>query len=160
MGPFFALKSHHSFIPFFVLTLAIGYLGSLVTAPAIPTWYAALIKPPLTPPDWVFAPVWTALYVMMAVAAWLVWRAGRGEARRQLTLYAIQLALNLLWSVLFFGLKAPGAAAIEIVVLLAFIAATAYGFGRWSRPARLLMLPYLAWVGFAAYLTFGIWWLN
>ena len=100
------------------------------------------------------------LFIMMAVAAWLVWRAGRGEARRQLVLYGLQLALNAGWSLVFFGLMSPGWALVEVVFLLAAIAATAYGFGRWSVWAQRLLWPYLAWVAFAAYLTLGIWWLN
>lgn len=154
------LRSLPSLLVSLVVALGVGFISSVVTRPAIEGWYATLVKPPLNPPNWIFAPVWTLLFVMMAVAAWLVWRAGRLEARRQLALYGIQLALNAGWSLVFFGLKSPGGALVEVVFLLAAIAATAYGFGRWSVWARRLMWPYLAWVAFAAYLTLGIWWLN
>lgn len=154
------LRSLPSLVVSLLIALGVGFVSSVVTRPAISGWYATLAKPPLNPPNWVFAPVWTLLFVMMAVAAWLVWRAGRGEARRQLVLYGIQLALNAGWSLVFFGLMSPGWAMVEVVFLLAAIAATAYGFGRWSVWAQRLMWPYLAWVAFAAYLTLGIWWLN
>ena len=154
------LRSLPSLLVSLVVALGVGFISSVVTRPAIEGWYATLSKPPLNPPNFVFAPVWTLLFIMMAVAAWLVWRAGRREARRQLALYGIQLALNAGWSLVFFGLISPGWALVEVVFLLAAIAATAYGFGRWSVWAQRLLWPYLAWVAFAAYLTLGIWWLN
>jgi len=124
-------------------------------------WYPALTKPPGTPPDWLFAPVWTALYVMMAFAAWQVWlRAGMAEAPVALGLWFVQLALNLVWSALFFGLRAPGAALVEIGALWLAVAATTAASARHDRAAPILLLPYLGWLGYAAYLNAGIWWLN
>ncbi len=138
--------------------LAAGALGAAVTAPAIPTWYATLEKPPFNPPNWIFAPVWTALYLMMAVAAWLVWR--RGNARPALILFALQLLLNAAWSLLFFGLHRVDFALVDIVLLLAALAATALTFRRHSTIAAVLLVPYIAWVSFATALNFAIWRLN
>ena len=117
-----------------------------------------LVKPSWTPPDWVFGPVWSVLYLSMAVAAWLVWR--QGNAFTPMTLFATQLALNAPWSWLFFGLHSPGAAFIDIVLLWAAIAATTIAFWHRLLVAGLLFVPYLAWVSFAAVLNFGIWRLN
>lgn len=144
-----------------VLCLAAGGLGAWATNSEIPTWYAGIAKPSWNPPNWVFGPVWTTLYVLMAVAAWLVWRRdGMREARGPLTLFAIQLALNTLWSFLFFGLHNPGLAAAEIVLLSATILATTVSFWRRSHWAGALLVPYLAWVSFATVLNFTIWQLN
>lgn len=146
------------------LCLGAGVLGSALTRPALPTWYAGLAKPAWTPPDAVFPPVWTALFVAMAVAAWLVghrtgWRGfTRGGA--PLALFGLQLALNVLWSALFFALRSPGAALAELVLLAAAIAATALVFRRYSAPAAALLLPYLAWVAYAGVLNLAIWRLN
>jgi benzodiazapine receptor len=143
---------------FLVVCLGAGGLGALVTTPAIDGWYRTIAKPSWTPPDAVFGPVWTALYVMMAVAAWLVWSpAGFRAAAGPLTLFAAQLLLNIAWSWIFFGLHEPGGAFAEIVVLWGTIAATTAAFARRSRVAGGLMTPYLAWVSFAAVLNFAIW---
>lgn len=144
-----------------MLCLAAGGLGGLVTTPAIPTWYAQLEKPTWTPPDWLFGPAWTTLYLLMAVAAWLVWRRGGFAAqRRPLTIFLVQLVLNAAWSFLFFGLRNPGLALAEIVVLWAAIVATLLAFRRVSTVAALLLVPYLLWVTFATALNFEIWRLN
>ena len=133
-------------------------LGSLFTRPAIEGWYASLPKPSWTPPNWVFGPVWTVLYLSMAIAAWLVWRRGGFPgAKLPLALFAAQLALNVAWSGLFFGLRTPGAAFAEIVLLWLFILATAIAFWPISRVAAWLMLPYLLWVTYAAGLNYSIW---
>ncbi len=124
-------------------------------------WYASLNKPPWNPPGWVFGPVWTALYTMMAVAAWLVWKRGSWAAQwRRLTLFLVQLALNAAWTPLFFGLKKPGWAFAEIVLLWLAIAATLAAFRPVSRIAAWLLAPYLAWVTFATFLNFTLWRLN
>ena len=124
-------------------------------------WYASLEKPSWNPPGWVFGPVWTALYATMAVAAWLVWRRGGFAAqRRPLLLFIVQITLNAAWTPLFFGLRRPGVAFAEIVLLWLAIAATLLVFARVSRPAAWLLVPYLAWVGFAAVLNFTLWRLN
>ncbi|HVU80139.1 MAG TPA: TspO/MBR family protein [Candidatus Paceibacterota bacterium] len=138
-----------------------GLIGSAFTAPAISGWYAALEKPQVAPPNWVFAPVWTTLFLLMGVAAYLVWRkpASRGRTLA-LKLFFAQLILNVLWSVLFFGLKSPAMALAEIALLWLSIAATIWAFSKISGPAALLLAPYLAWVSFASYLNFMLWTLN
>ena len=124
-------------------------------------WYAALKKPTCNPPGWIFGPVWTALYTMMAVAAWLAWKRGGFASQRQpLTIFLVQLALNAAWTPLFFGLHWPGVAFAEIVLLLLAIAATIAAFRPVSRVAAWLLAPYLAWVSFAAVLNFTLWRLN
>jgi translocator protein len=143
---------------FVAVCLAAGALGGAVTAPAIPGWYAGLVKPSFNPPNWLFAPVWTALYLLMAIAAWLVWR--RGNARTPLMLFALQLVLNSIWSLLFFGLHRVDLALLDIVLLLGTIVATAVAFRPRSAVAALLLAPYLAWVSFATVLNFAIWRLN
>jgi benzodiazapine receptor len=147
---------------FIALCLLAGTLNGWVTSEPVVTWYPALNKPAWNPPSWVFAPVWTTLYVMMAVAAWLVWKeTSRGSGvRLALVLYFVQLALNCFWSLLFFGARSPGWALVDIFALLAALAATTWVFFNQSRLAGALMLPYLAWVSFAAFLNFTIWQLN
>lgn len=124
-------------------------------------WYLALNKPDWHPPTWVFGPVWSTLYVLMAVSAWLVWRQG-GFARqlRPLSLFLVQLVLNAAWSPLFFGLKQPGIAFAEILLLWLAIAATLVSFHRVHRIAAWLLVPYIAWVSFAAFLNGVLWQLN
>lgn len=146
---------------FVAICLAAGGLGGIVTYPRIPNWYAQLIKPSWNPPDWVFGPVWTTLYVLMAIAAWLVWRQGRFKsAKVPLTFFGLQLALNSLWSVLFFGLQRPDLAAVEIILLWFTIAVTIGSFWRRSRVSGWLLVPYLAWVSYAVTLNVAIWQLN
>lgn len=122
------------------------------------SWYASLRKPSFNPPNWIFAPVWTTLYLLMAVAAWLVWRTSGVDGA--LLLFAIQLLLNALWTYFFFGRHAPGMALADIAVLWLAIAATIYVFAQRSGVAAWLLAPYLAWVSFAALLNFEIWRLN
>jgi tryptophan-rich sensory protein len=141
---------------FFAITFAIAAVGALFTPGP---WYEALAKPAWTPPGWVFAPVWTALYAMIAVAGWLIWSA-RARIDSALLLWGVQLALNGIWSWLFFGLENPGLAAVDIVVLLLAIVATIRAFAPVSRPAAALLLPYALWVGFATALNIAIWRLN
>jgi tryptophan-rich sensory protein len=149
-------------LAFFVaLCLGIGALGAAVVATSVDTWYADLAKPPFTPPDRVFGPIWTGLYVLMAIAAWRVWRAADRDTRRgPLTLFALQLALTLGWTVVFFGLQKIGAALATIVVLDVGVVVTTLAFRSLDRWAGLLMLPYLAWVAFATVLNIAIWRLN
>ena len=143
---------------FVAVSFAAAGIGSLATTPAIPGWYASLSKPAWTPPNWLFGPVWTALYLSMAVAAWLVWRErGFGGARLALALFAAQLALNALWSILFFGLKSPGAGLVGIAFLWAAIFATMAAFWRVRPLAGWLFVPYLWWVTFALFLNYAIW---
>lgn len=141
--------------------VAVQIVASALTFPHVREWYPALAKPPWTPPAWVFGPVWTALYLMMAVAAWLVWReAGWSEGKTALTMWFVQLALNGAWSGLFFALRSPLAGLVDIVLLWAAIAATILLFAPVSRVAAGLLLPYLLWVSYAAALNFAIWRLN
>lgn len=144
---------------FVVLCLAAGAIGGLATAQSVTDWYPTLAKPAWNPPSWVFAPVWTTLYVLMALAAWLVWRKGPA-AKFALRMFVVQLVLNVAWSFLFFGARSPGLAVAEIVVLWLAIMATTRAFFRLSQPAGLLMLPYIAWVSFAAVLNLAVWRLN
>jgi benzodiazapine receptor len=136
-------------------------LGGLFTASSVGSWFQTLSKPSWNPPDAVFGPVWSALFVMMAVAAWLVWRrVGARAGRTSLMLFGLQLVLNVGWSALFFGLRRPDLALLEIALLWLAIAATAWSFRRHSGWAALLLLPYLAWVSFATGLNAAIWRLN
>ncbi len=139
-----------------------GLIGSIFTAPAIPTWYATLEKPSFTPPSWLFAPAWITLFVLMGVAAFLVWRRRLEERQVKIALgiFIVQLILNALWSVIFFGLESVLGGMILIVVLWLAILATMFAFFRISRAAGWLLLPYILWVSFAGVLNFSIWRLN
>ena len=148
-------------VVFIVLCVGAGGLGAIVTTPEIDGWYKTIEKPSWNPPDYVFGPVWTTLYVMMATAAWWIWRpAGLRAARKPLVLFAVQLGLNVAWSWIFFGMHQLGLAFGEILVLWLAILATTVAFYRRSRIAGWLMAPYLAWVSFASVLNFTIWRLN
>jgi benzodiazapine receptor len=144
------------------VVLAAGGIGSLATTKAIPTWYKGLNKPSFNPPEWLFGPAWTVLYLLMAVAAWLVWKRGIGATgvKLALAMFLVQLVLNALWSVFFFGLRSPLAGLVNIAVLWLAILATIALFFRVSVPAGVLLLPYIAWVSFAALLNAAILHLN
>ncbi len=140
---------------------AVAGAGSAFTISSLTNWYPTLKKPSFNPPNAVFGPVWSLLYTMMAVAAWIVWRrTGMGAGKVPLSLFAVQLVLNFGWSVVFFGLRSPGWAFAEVLMLWASILATLIAFWRVSTPAGVLMVPYLAWVSFASALNFAIWRLN
>lgn len=142
------------------LALCFAASGTAVFV-AVDGWYAGLLKPAWNPPAWVFGPVWTSLYVLMAVAAWLVWREGGWKAQGQaLVLFLLQWLLNALWTPLFFGMHSPGLAFAEIVTLWLALAATLKSFWRVRKSAGILLVPYLAWVSLAAALNFTIWRLN
>lgn len=143
-----------------LLTFAASVGGSAVTESGPGTWYQQLEKPAFNPPSWVFGPVWTALYLAMAVAAWRVWIRHGHAAAGALALYAVQLLLNFGWSFLFFGMQEIGLALAEIVVYALVVAATIVAFYRKDRIAGLLLAPLLAWVLFATALNFAIWRLN
>lgn len=144
-----------------VICFGAAGLGSWLTPPSIEGWYSGLVKPAWTPPNWLFGPVWSALYLCMAIAAWLVWRsAGFSGARFALGLFSVQLVLNVCWSAIFFWAHRPGLAFAEIVLLWVLILATTVAFRPLSRVAALLMTPYLLWVAYAATLNYGIWRLN
>lgn len=151
--------------PKFLLSLLFtflgGAIGSLVTAHAITTWYVSLNKPFFNPPDWLFGPVWTLLYIMQAVALYMIWMsAKKGKKQKAFLLFGIQVALNAGWSLLFFGLKMPSLALIEIVVLWVVIYLTIKEFYTFNKRAGRLMVPYLLWVSFASILNLFIVLLN
>ena len=149
-----------------ILAIAIcqmaGIVGSIFTAPAIPAWYADLRKPDIAPPNWIFAPAWTILYLLMGISLFLIWNAGpnRAAIRRPIILFGIQLAMNAIWSYLFFGLRSPLLGLIWIAALWILIALTIASFLRISRAAASLLIPYLLWVTFAGYLNYQILILN
>ncbi|MCM0665069.1 MULTISPECIES: TspO/MBR family protein [Flavobacterium] len=146
-----------------VICLTVGYSASLVTRPSIETWYVTLEKPVFNPPNWIFMPVWTVLYIFMAIAAALVWdriKEHTEEVKKALLFFIIQLILNAIWSYLFFGLKNPMLALVEIVLLWLMIYETYLKFVKINKTSGYLLIPYLAWVGFATVLNASIWWLN
>ncbi|NMH25492.1 TspO/MBR family protein [Flavobacterium solisilvae] len=143
--------------------LAVGYISSIVTRENIPTWYALINKPFFTPPNWVFAPVWTLLYIMMGFAAGSVWNkidTDEANVKKAFLFFLIQLALNALWSFLFFGLHNPMLASIEIILLWLMIFETYKQFKNIDKLAANLLLPYLVWVSYATLLTISVWYLN
>jgi tryptophan-rich sensory protein len=147
---------------FIGLCLLVGVSAAGITFANVTSWYAGLTRPPLSPPNWLFGPVWTALYMTMAVAAWLVWRRPFGGRRERgaMTLWGVQLAINSSWTPVFFGLHQLGAGLAVMLAMFAAIVLTIIRFWPLSRLAGGLLLPYLAWVSFATYLNAGFWWLN
>ena len=156
-----ALRQVAWLIGFIAVCFASAGLGAAATSTSVSGWYQTLTKPSWNPPDWLFGPVWTLLFLMMAVAAWLVWRGhGTRAARSALKWFGIQLTLNVLWSFLFFGMQRPGIAFTEIVALWISIVATCLAFQAKSNTAALMLAPYLAWTSFAVILNFAIWRMN
>jgi translocator protein len=137
-----------------------GVVGSVFTFPQITTWYASLAKPEFSPPNWVFGPVWTTLYLLMGLAAYMVWKKGGKGAQEGLALFIGQLVLNTLWSLAFFGMRSPLYGLIVIAALWLAIAGTIWKFNEVSKTAALMMVPYILWVSFAAVLNYSIWALN
>lgn len=153
--------SPYVLIAFLAICVGISAIGSALVSISVTTWYPTLVKPALNPPNWLFAPIWSTLYVLMAVAAWLVWRrAGWNRARVALTLFFIQLACNLAWSALFFGMQRIDLALLNIIALLVLILFTTLAFARVDAWAAALLVPYAVWVAFAVYLNAGIFLLN
>ena len=144
------------------ICLFAGFTGSFFTLPAIPTWYSTLQKPSFAPPNWVFFPVWTSLFIMMSISLFLVWQKGCEDKKVKTALYlfAGQLILNALWSVAFFGLRSPLLGLMEIIILWIAILATILSFMKLSRTAAYLLIPYILWVSFAAFVNFSIWRIN
>lgn len=143
--------------------LLVGFLSSIVTRESITTWYPTLTKPIFNPPNWLFAPVWTILYIMIGVAGGLVWsklESNQEIVKKAFGFFVIQLALNALWSYLFFGLHNPLLAFVEIILLWLIIFETFNQFKKIDKTAAYLLIPYLVWVSFAMVLNFSIWWLN
>lgn len=146
---------------FLLLAFIAALVGTMATNSSVDTWYRTLQKPAWNPPDWLFAPVWTLLYIAMSVAAWRVWRVGSAaDARRTVRLFGAQLALNALWSILFFGLQRPGAALIDVIVLWLVLIRLYVRFRSVDRVAGWLWTPYVLWVSYAALLNAAIWELN
>jgi len=157
----FDRESWLSLIPFVVVCFLAAAIGALATNSSVKTWYPQLRRPEWTPPNWLFGPVWTTLYLMMALSAWLAWRGSNsGVPRFALILFGIQLVLNALWSVIFFGLRKIGPAFAEVLLLWMMLIATAVSFLPLSLLAAWLLIPYIAWVGFASYLNYRIWQMN
>ncbi len=156
---------NNQILPFIIcltIPLLVGFLGSLLTRQSVDTWYKTINRPSFNPPDWVFAPVWTSIFIMIGVASYLVWRkrkvvTGYGWS---VVVYILQLLLNLMWSYLFFFHHQIGFALIEIIILLIAIIANAFIFFRINKVAGLLYIPYILWVSFASYLTYSIFILN
>lgn len=142
--------------------MAAGFVGSIFTAPAIPVWYATLQKPFFTPPSWVFGPAWTALYILMGVALFLVWNKSIQDRKVKIamSIFGVQLVLNFLWSIIFFGLQSPFYALVEIVILWLAILLTIIKFYRIDKRASFLLVPYILWVSFASVLNYYLWILN
>lgn len=139
-----------------------GGIGSIFTMSAIPTWYAALEKPAFTPPNAVFGPVWATLYLLMGIAIFLIWRKGLEVegVKPAFIIFWVQLVINVLWSVVFFGLKSPLAGMVVIIILWFAILFTIIRFFKISKVAGGLLIPYIAWVSIASYLNVGVWMLN
>ncbi|MBY0110442.1 tryptophan-rich sensory protein [Patescibacteria group bacterium] len=155
------MKNTLQAIGFILVSQLAGIIGSVFVMPAVDGWYLELTKPSFNPPSWLFGPVWTLLYTLMGIAAFLVWKKGSGALRRTaLTLFGAQLVANSLWSILFFALQSPGFAFLNIMILWVLIVATMVAFYRVSKVATLLMVPYILWVSFAAFLNYSIWILN
>ncbi len=146
-----------------LLCEAVGFIGAMSTRTSVATWYRTLEKPPFTPPDWLFGPVWITLYAMMGIALWLTWnRLPPGTALRWpvIWLFGVQLLANMLWSILFFGMQNPVIGLVDIVILWLLILLTIVWMRPVSTPAAILMIPYLLWVSYAVYLNTGIVLLN
>lgn len=156
------IKSLIGLVCWTLLPLLAGALGSLATISKIPTWYASLDKPFFNPPNWIFSPVWTTLYILMGIAAWLVWQKGweKKEVKTALLIFMAQLVLNAVWSFIFFGQQQLLLAFFEIILLWLLIVLTIVKFWPLSRWAGWLLTPYLAWVSFASFLNLSVWWLN
>ena len=143
------------------IPLLIGFAGSFFTVASVDSWYATLNKPSFSPPNWLFGPAWTVLYVLIGLSFYLVWQKGFGsDKRKALGVFSIQLFLNFLWSILFFSLKSPMLAFAEIILLWPAIIANIIVFYKISKQAGHLLIPYLLWVSFAAVLNFSVWMLN
>ncbi len=155
-----ATRRFVSLFIFVLLCLLIGAAGGLSTASSLKDWYVGLQKPPLNPPSWVFGPVWTTLYIFIAVAGWRIWGAASSDTRRLKMLYVAQLFLNGIWSFLFFGMRQPLAGLVDIVLLWVCLVLLTTKTLRTDKIAGCLLVPYLLWVSFASYLNAALWWLN
>ena len=154
-------KSILPLLVFILITLFAGFIGSLFTTPSIASWYAFINKPSFSPPNWLFAPVWSLLYILMGIAAFLVWQKRDNlKTKPALMFYGIQLILNTFWSIIFFGMHNPGLAFLEIIILWTFILITLIKFYKINKTSGILFIPYFIWVSFASILNFAVWMLN
>lgn len=155
------MKKYLSLVVCIFICFSASLVGALFTNTSVGGWYKTIKKPSFNPPDWIFGPVWTLLFLAMSISLWLVWQKRKEEdIKLGLIIFGVQLILNVTWSALFFGMKSPFYAFIEIVFLLFAIALTIGIFARISRLASLLLVPYFLWVGFATFLNYSIWTLN
>jgi len=168
------MKTKNIITPFLFIIVSelAGVIGSIFTFPSVTSsglglsWYETLVRPALNPPAWVFGPVWTTLFLLMGIAAYLVYKKGsetiglEGKKNTALKIFWMQLALNVNWSILFFGLHNPGAAFADIIALWFSILLTIAAFSKVSKTAAWLLVPYILWVSFATYLNFSLWMLN
>jgi translocator protein len=152
------MKNFLTFVVCLVLCYAAAAIGSVFTFQSIPTWYAGLVKPPLNPPNWIFGPVWSLLYTLMAIAIFLIVKNGFAAEgiKTAVWVFAAQLVFNTLWSVIFFGARNTFIPVFIIAVLWVLILACIIMFWKISKPASIMMMPYLAWVSFASYLNIGV----
>ncbi len=147
-------------IMFVVGCLAVGFLGSLATSSSLQSWYPGIRKPPLNPPNWVFAPVWSVLYILMAIAGWRLWNISSAHRFQLRMLFVCQLVFNALWSPIFFGLRNPLAGLVDIVLLWVVLLMLTCMSWREDKVSGFLLVPYFLWVSFATYLNAALWWLN
>ena len=155
------MKRFRKFAASLAVCFGAGAVGGLFTGTSVNSWYPRLIRPEFAPPNWVFAPVWNSLYLLMAVSLYFIWSSdGQKTKRLALLAFAFQLFLNMAWSAVFFGLRSPAGGFLVILILIAAILWNIFLFGRISRKSALLLLPYLCLVGFASYLNYGYWILN
>jgi translocator protein len=145
-----------------LIPLLVGGIAGMFTSSGVTGWYAVANKPWFNPPNWIFAPVWSLLYILMGIALFLVWKSETGKIIKQtaITLFAVQMVLNFFWSFIFFKLQQPGWAFAEIILMWIMILFTILWFGKISSPAAWLLVPYICWVSFAAVLNYSIWKLN
>lgn len=157
------MNKYFKILIFVASCLAVGYVSGIVTRSSVQTWYPTLVKPVFNPPNWVFFPAWTTLYILMGIAGGLVWQkieVQQQQVKKAIQFFWIQLALNALWSCLFFGLKNPLLALVGIILLWLMIYETYIKFSKINKAAGYLFIPYILWVSFALVLNASIWWLN
>jgi translocator protein len=144
------------------IPIAVGAISGFFTVTGVQSWYQTINKPSWNPPNWIFGPVWTTLYVMMGIALYLIWKSDSSDMLKKtaIILFAVQLTLNFFWSFIFFNQEQPGWALVEIIVMWVFILVTIFAFAQVSKPAAWLLVPYISWVSFATILNYTIWKLN
>jgi benzodiazapine receptor len=156
------MKKYLKLVASIVICQMAGILGAVFTTNSVDTWYSTITRPDIAPPNWIFGPVWTTLFLLMGISLYIVWNKGlqTRESKVAVSVFGFQLVLNTLWSIIFFGLHNPGLAFIEIIFLWISILASIILFYRISKVAAYLLIPYILWVSFAAFLNYNIWILN